>query len=67
MVVEELTADPPEVILVANGDAQPWLTGPEIDSAEALRNFPALNDIVTEQYQLTTNIAQFSVYHRRDE
>jgi hypothetical protein len=67
MVVTELTADPPEVILVANGDAQPWLTGTDIDSAEALRNFPALNQIVTEQYQLTTNIAQFSVYHRRYE
>jgi hypothetical protein len=64
-VVAELTADPPQVVLVANGDAQPWLTGTEIDSAGALREFPALNDFINEQYRFDTNIAQFSIYQRR--
>jgi hypothetical protein len=64
-VVAELTADPPQVILVANGDAQPWLTGTDIDSAGALAEFAELNRIVTEQYRLDTTIAQFSVYQRR--
>ncbi len=64
-VVAELTAAPPQVILVANGDAQPWLTGTEADSAAALRDFPELNDFVNEQYELDTNIAQFSIYQRR--
>jgi hypothetical protein len=63
--VAELTADPPQVVLVANGDAQPWLTGTEIDSAGALREFPALNDFINEQYRFDTNIAQFSIYQRR--
>jgi 4-amino-4-deoxy-L-arabinose transferase-like glycosyltransferase len=63
-VVSELTADPPQVILVANGDAQPWLTGTEIDSAAALQEFPALNDFIAQQYRLETTIAQFSIYQK---
>ena len=64
-VVAELTAEPPQVILVANGDAQPWLTGTDIDSAGALGEFPALNGLLQERYRLDTTIAQFSVYQRR--
>jgi len=64
-VAAALTADPPRVFIVANGDAQPWLTGTDIDSAVALQEFPALNNFVTEHYILDTTIAQFSVYQRR--
>jgi hypothetical protein len=64
-VVEELTAAPPQVILVANGDAQPWLTGTQSDSATALQEFPELNSFINERYRLDTKIAQFSVYQRQ--
>lgn len=61
-VVIELIAEPPAMILVAQFDAQPNLTGTEDDSWTILQQFGPLYDFLQRDYQLETTIAQFTLY-----
>jgi hypothetical protein len=60
----ELRAAPPAAVLVAAGDAQPWLTGVEQDSRTALERFPELAAFLEAGYRPAAEIAQFTLYER---
>ncbi len=60
--VLELIAEPPEVILVAQFDAQPNLTNTEKDSAMILHDFTPLREFIERDYRPETTIAQFTLY-----
>jgi len=62
----ELMADldlrPPKAIVVEHRDVFPAVTGDAIDSADALKRFPALAARISERYDLATTIEDFDVY-----
>lgn len=60
--VTELIAEPPEMILVAQFDAQPNLTNTEKDSAMILYEFAPLHEFLQRDYRPETTIAQFTLY-----
>jgi hypothetical protein len=64
-LLNELVEKRPAALVVAEDDAQIWLTGTPMDSKEALRDFTELNNYIQKRYEPMTKIAQFTVYSRK--
>jgi hypothetical protein len=64
-LIHELEKNKPAIIMVAQNDAQPWLTGTTEDSMAAFQTFTALSDFVQREYEATTVIAQFTIFERK--
>lgn len=63
----ELARRPPAIVVVQHSDVFPMVTGGDLDSAEALYDFDALQHLIESKYQLATRIEDFEVYERRHE
>jgi hypothetical protein len=61
-LLANLVARPPARILVLRNDAMPAVTGSTLDSAGLLREFPELDQFISRNYGLETEIEDFLVY-----
>jgi hypothetical protein len=61
-LIEALRARPPEVFVVTSEDRYVGLTGSKKDSAELLREFEELNELVASRYVLTSTIGRYSIF-----
>jgi hypothetical protein len=61
-LMRDLDAQQPAAIVVEHRDVFPMVTGDAIDSADTLKEFPALRDRIAERYTLATSIEDFDVY-----
>jgi hypothetical protein len=61
----DLHAQPPAAIVVEHGDGLQWVTGNTLDSAAALRGFPALRRFLESQYVPAGTVRNFDLYVRR--
>jgi hypothetical protein len=62
ILMGDLGASPPAAIVVEHRDVFPVVTGDAIDSADTLRDFPALAELIASRYALTATIEDFDVY-----
>lgn len=65
LLMGDLAADPPAAIVVEHRDVFPMVTGDAIDSADTLRGFPALGELIAGRYALAVTIEDFDVYLER--
>jgi hypothetical protein len=65
ILMRDLAASPPAAIVVEHRDVFPMVTGDAIDSADTLRDFPALAGLIASRYTLETTIEDFDVYLER--
>ena len=63
-LMSELEKSAPAAIVVQHGDRFPWVTGDSDDSADALRNFPALLEYLRAHYTIDKTIEDFDIYLR---
>jgi dolichyl-phosphate-mannose-protein mannosyltransferase len=63
-LMRELTAAPPDVILVEHEDVIPLVTGLGADSAYELRGFDALRALLASRYRRVAYVKKFDVYRR---
>jgi hypothetical protein len=66
ILIGELTASPPAVIVVVHEDRLPWVTGNRQDSFESLRDFPELLAMLQRQYRLATRFGDLEIRLRND-
>ena len=64
-LVAGLRAKPPHFIAVAGSYPQPWLTGTNQTTVEALAAYPGLSDLLAQSYQATWANNLFRVYVRK--
>lgn len=64
-LMRDLDAGRPAAIVVEHHDVFPMVTGDAIDSADTLKDFPALRDRIAERYERATTIEDFDVYLER--
>jgi hypothetical protein len=64
-LMRDLEARPPAAIVVEHGDIFPLVTGNDLDSAAALKGFPALLDFVATRYGPAWRIKNFDIYLER--
>jgi hypothetical protein len=64
-LMRDLDAGRPAAIVVEHRDVFPMVTGDAIDSADTLKDFPALRDRIAERYERATTIEDFDVYLER--
>ncbi len=64
-LMRDLEAGRPAAIVVEHHDVFPMVTGDAIDSADTLRGFPALGELIAARYSLATTIEDFDVYLER--
>ncbi|APR82194.1 Hypothetical protein A7982_07543 [Minicystis rosea] len=64
-LMRDLDAGRPAAIVVERHDVFPMVTGDAIDSADTLKDFPALRDRIAERYERATTIEDFDVYLER--
>jgi len=65
ILMRDLEAGRPAAIVVERRDVFPMVTGDAIDSADTLRDFPALAGLLADRYDLSTTIEDFAVYLER--
>jgi hypothetical protein len=65
VLLRELEASKPEVILVTHHDVFPAVTGSRYDSADSLREFPELESLIRNRYWQVNTIEDFDIYQRR--
>jgi len=65
VLMRDLEAGRPAAIVVEHRDVFPMVTGDAIDSADTLRGFWALSEMLARKYQLATKIEDFDVYLER--
>lgn len=65
-LVRDLDAARPAAIVVERRDVFPMVTGDVIDSADTLKDFPALRDRIESRFDHATTIEDFEVYLERD-
>lgn len=61
-LMRDLDAGRPAAIVVEHRDVFPMVTGDAIDSADTLKEFPALRDRLAQRYELASTIEDFDVY-----
>jgi len=66
ILIEELTASPPAIIVVVHEDRLPWVTGNRQDSFESLRDFPELLEMLQSQYRPAKRIGDLEIRLRND-
>jgi len=64
-LMRDLDAGRPAAIVVERHDVFPMVTGDAIDSADTLKDFPALRDRIAESFDRATTIEDFDVYLER--
>lgn len=64
-LMRDLDAGRPAAIVVERHDVFPMVTGDSIDSADTLKDFPALRDRLADRYTLAKTIEDFDVYLER--
>ncbi|MFT3766948.1 MAG: glycosyltransferase family 39 protein [Minicystis sp.] len=64
-LMRDLDAGRPAAIVVEHRDVFPMVTGDAIDSADTLKDFPALRDRIAERYDRAATIEDFDVYLER--
>lgn len=62
VLMRDLAASAPRAIVVEHRDVFPMVTGDAIDSADALRDFPALRALLEGRYRLADSIEDFDIY-----
>ncbi|MDI1446349.1 glycosyltransferase family 39 protein [Polyangium sp. 6x1] len=62
VLLADLEKAPPAAIVVEHYDVFPHVTGDAFDSADSLRDFPAMQRLLDEKYVLHTSIGQMDVY-----
>lgn len=65
-LMSELNHSRPAAIIVEHGDRFPWVTGNQLDSSEALQEFPTLQSMIANQYQPVARIQRFDIYLRSE-
>ena len=61
-LMADLARRPPRAIVVEHRDVFPAVTGDAIDSADTLRTFPALSNLIAGHYEFATAIEDFDIY-----
>lgn len=64
-LMRDLDAGRPAAIVVEHRDVFPMVTGDAIDSADTLKDFPALRDRIAARYDRAATIEDFDVYLER--
>src|SRR6185369_9756058 len=64
-LMRDLAASPPAAIVVERRDVFPVVTGDAIDSADTLRDFAELRDLMADRYELAATIEDMTVYMER--
>jgi hypothetical protein len=64
-LMRDLDAGRPAAVVVEHRDVFPMVTGDAIDSADTLKGFPELRDLLAERYARATRIEDFDVYLER--
>jgi len=65
ILMDDLVVGHPAAIVVERHDVFPMVTGDAIDSADTLRSFPALSELIATRYSLSVTIEDFDVYLER--
>jgi hypothetical protein len=65
-LMADLTATPPEAIVVVQRDSLPWVTGSPLDSAAALATFPELAQLLEREYRSAQHFGDLRILLRRD-
>lgn len=63
-MLSDLEKKPPQWIVVQHGDRFNWVTGDDKDSAEAMRAFPELSQLIDTKFHLVMTIEDFDLYER---
>ncbi len=63
-LVAALAATPPRLMVVAHGDATPWVMGHDKDSYASLLEFPELLDFIRNNYFFATSVERFDILFR---
>jgi hypothetical protein len=61
-LMADLARTPPEAVVVERRDVFPMVTGDAIDSADTLKDFEALRDLLAERYAHVDTIEDFDLY-----
>ena len=64
-LLSDLRHTPPAMIVVQHGDRFRWVTGDELDSAQALTEFPELRHLIDTSYQAAGSVEDFDLYEKR--
>ena len=64
-MLSDLRRTPPAVIVVQHGDHFRWVTGDDLDSAQALGDFPELRHLIDSSYQTAGSVEDFDLYEKR--
>jgi hypothetical protein len=65
-LMDDLSRDPPTAIVVARGDALPWVTGSPGDSASELDGFAPLRRLIAAEYEEVERFENLTVYKRAE-
>jgi hypothetical protein len=65
VLMADLEASRPAAIVVEHRDVFPMVTGDAVDSADTLRDFWPLADLIAQKYARATTIEDFDVYLER--
>jgi hypothetical protein len=65
VMMRDLETTPPAAIVVERRDVLPMVTGSNLDSADTLPDFPALQGLLATRYARATTIEDFDVYVER--
>jgi hypothetical protein len=63
-LMRTLVSSPPDLIVVEHGDRVRHLTGADLDSAEELAEFTALQQLLSDRYRLTDRGREFDIHER---
>ena len=64
-MLSDLRRTPPALIVVQHGDRFRWVTGDDLDSAQALGDFPELRHLIDSSYQHAGSVEDFDLYEKR--
>jgi hypothetical protein len=64
LLLSDLRAYPPRVIVVQHGDVFSFVTGDNLDSAWALTTFPELHALIEHRYRYVESVEDLDVYQR---
>jgi hypothetical protein len=65
LAVSDLRRSRPKFILVVHNDYQPWATGWDADSATYLPNYPALTNLLQQDYRPVGRLEDFDLWQRQ--
>ena len=66
-LLSDLWRTRPRMIVVQARDVFPGVTGTAFDSRDELPNFPELAALISQEYELVTQVDDFDLYRRRSQ